>query len=101
MKSFIAVFALVVSANSFAYSTVDSSVLTIASPFLSSATTSGSLPKAEANKVINDAQELMQSGKPSEFLSAKIKLVQDSDASISEMEAVEVLIDHAEAILAN
>lgn len=101
MKFAIAMMSLLVSANVFAYSIADSTVLTLASPFLSSATTSASLPKAEAAKLINDAQELMQSGKSSEFLSAKIKLVQDSDASISEMEAVEVLIDHAEAVLVN
>lgn len=99
MKSLIAVLALTVSANVFAYSIADSTVLTSASPFLTSATTLSGL-KAEANQVINDAQNLMQSGEASAFLAEKIKLVQASDDSIADMEAVEILIEDAQVILA-
>ena len=99
MKSLIAVLALTVSANVFAYSIADSTVLTSASPFLTSATTLGGL-KAEANQVINDAQDLMQTGEASAFLAEKIKLVQESDASIADMEAVEILVEEAQTILA-
>lgn len=99
MKSLIAVMALVVSANSFAYSIADSTVLTSAAPFLSSATTSGGLQKAEANQVINDAQELLQSGVASASLSSKIEAVRATDDSISELEAVGILVDAATAIL--
>ena len=99
MKSLIAALALTVSANVFAYSIADSTVLTSASPFLTSATTLGGL-KAEANQVINDAQDLMQTGEASAFLAEKIKLVQESDASIADMEAVEILVEDAQTILA-
>lgn len=101
MKSLIAVIALVVSANSFAYSLADSTVLTIASPFLSSATTSGGLQKAEANKVIRDAQDFMQTGEASVSLLAKISMIQGSDDSISADDAVGLLIEDAQAVLAN
>lgn len=99
MKFTIAMLSLVISANVFAYSITDSTVLTSASPLLSSATTSGGLEKAQANIVLNDAQELMQSGRMSAFLSQKIKDAQEINTGASEAEALEMLINEAEAIL--
>lgn len=99
MKSLIAVLALAVSANVFAYSITDSTVLTSVSPLLSSATTSGSLPKLQANAVINDAQEMLQTGESSSFLSQKIKETQELNAGVSESEALDILIESAQSIL--
>jgi hypothetical protein len=99
MKSLIAILALAVTANVFAYSVTDSTVLTSASPFLSSATTSGSLGKAQANAIINDAQEMLQTGETSTFLSQKIKETQDLNAGASESEALDMLIESAQSIL--
>lgn len=99
MKFAIAMLSLVVSANVFAYSVTDSSVLTSASPLLSSATTSGGLQKAQANTVINDAQEMLQTGEASSFLSQKIKETQDLNEGASEAEALDILIESAQSIL--
>ncbi|MEA9357719.1 hypothetical protein SHI21_15925 [Bacteriovorax sp. PP10] len=99
MKSLIAILALAVTANVFAYSVTDSSVLTSAAPFLSSATTSGSLGKVQANAIINDAQEMLQTGETSSFLSQKIKETQDLNAGASESEALDILIESAQSLL--
>jgi hypothetical protein len=99
MKSLIAVLALAVSANVFAYSITDSSVLTSVSPLLSSATTSGELQKVQANAVINDAQEMLQTGETSSFLAQKIKETQDLNEGASETEALDILINSAQSIL--
>ena len=99
MKFTIAMLSLVVSANVFAYSVVDSSVLLSASPILSSATTSGGLPKIQANAVLNDAQEMLQTGNASLFLSQKISETQDLNEGISEVEALDILIESAQEIL--
>lgn len=99
MKTTIAMLSLVLSANVFAYSITDSSVLTSASPLLSSATTSGGYQKAQANLVMNDAQEFMQSGRLSAFLSQKIAEAQAINEGASEADALEMLINEAESIL--
>jgi hypothetical protein len=99
MKSTIALIALALSANVFAYSVTDSTVLTSASPLLSSATTSGGYQKAQANIVLNDAQEFMQSGRLSAFLSQKIAEAQAINEGASESDALEMLINEAESIL--
>lgn len=99
MKFTIAMLSLVISANVFAYSITDSTVLTSVSPLLSSATTSGGVQKAHANAVINDAQEMLQTGEASSFLSQKIKETQDLNAGASETEALDILINSAQSIL--
>ena len=99
MKLTIAMFSLVLSANVFAYSLGDSTVLTSAAPLLSSVSTSGGLEKAEANLVLNDAQELSLSGTMSVFLSQKINEVQEINNEASVADALEVLVSEAEAIL--
>ncbi|AUN97804.1 hypothetical protein DOM21_12305 [Bacteriovorax stolpii] len=99
MKKTIALIALALSANVFAYSITDSTVLTSASPLLSSATTSGEFQKAQANIVLNDAQEYMQSGRLSAFLSQKIADAQAINEGASESDALEMLLNEAESIL--
>ena len=99
MKFTIAMLSLVISANVFAYSITDSSVITSASPLLSTATTSGGLQKVQANAVINDAQEMLQSGQTSSFLAQKIKETQDLNEGASESEALDILIESAQSIL--
>lgn len=99
MKSLIAVIAIAISANSFAYSITDSTVLTSLSPLLSSATSSGGLQKVQANAVLNDAQEMLQSGEASSFLSQKIQETQAMNDGISEVEALDILVASAQSIL--
>lgn len=99
MKFTIAMLSLVISANVFAYSITDSSVLTSASPLLSTATTSGGLQKVQANAVLNDAQEMLQTGEASSFLSQKIKETQDLNEGASEAEALDILVESAQSIL--
>lgn len=99
MKALIAVLTLAVSANVFAYSVVDSTQLVSVSPILSVMTSSGGLEDKQAAVVLNDAQEYLQSGNMSSFLSQKIKEVQDLNAGASEADAVDMLVDAANDIL--
>lgn len=99
MKTSVALLTLVLSANVFAYSLRDSTVLTTAAPILSSASSSGTLPDKQAAMVLNDSQEFFQSGKLSVFLSQKIKETQAIDAEVSQEEALDLLINEAELIL--
>ena len=103
MKTAIALLSLVITANVFAsevaYSSADSSVLTTAGPMLSSATTSGSIPEKQARMLLNDAQDLIQDGKMSAFLNQKIKEIQAQDTDASESDALDLLINQAEALL--
>lgn len=97
MKATIALLALALSANVMAYSITDSTVLTSATPLLSSATTSGGLEKVQAAAILNDSQEFFQSGKLSAFLAQKVSEVQ-SENEVSVEEAVDLLVNAAEAI---
>ena len=99
MKTTIALLSLVISANVFAYSVADSSVLTSAAPMLSSATSSGSGTQKLAALILNDAQELIQYGKMSSFLNQKIKEIQATHTDASQSEALDLLINQAEAAL--
>lgn len=99
MKFTIAMLSLVITANVFAYSVTDISALTSISPLLSSATTSGGMQKIQADAVLNDAQEMLQTGEASLFLSQKIKETQDLNAGVSEIEALDILIESAQEVL--
>lgn len=99
MKLTIAILSLVVSANVFAYSLADSSVLSSATPLLSSATTSGAFNAKQAALVLNDTQEFMQSGNLSAFLGQKIKDAQALNEGTSQEDALDMLINEAEALL--
>ena len=98
MKKLIAVATLALSLNSFAASFVGTTLLPTQSLALSSVSTSGGMQK-EAAQVINDSQELIQSGKMSAFLSQKIKDIQAQDASVSDQDALDALISVSEHIL--
>lgn len=100
MKTTIALLSLVLSANVFAYSVADSTVISLASPFLLSASSSGAYDDfKQAAMVLNDAQELIQNGRMSVFLNQKIKEVQAVHAEASEADALDLLINEAESIL--
>lgn len=103
MKTTLAILSLILSANvlasDVAYSSADSSVLTTAGPMLSSATTSGTLPEKQAQMVLNDAQDFMQDGQMTAFLSQKIKEVQELNKDASQSEALDLLIAEADSIL--
>lgn len=99
MKIAIALLSLSLTANVFAYSLTDSTVLTGLSPLLTTVSTSGGL-KQDAAKIVNDAQELMQSGKMSTFLGQKIKEVQEIK-DVSEAEALDLLVNESVIVLEN
>jgi hypothetical protein len=98
MKIFIALLSVFVTANSFGASLNDASAVTTILPYATSATTV-TLPKLQAAIVLNDAQEAMQSGKVSTFLAQKIKDVQTSNSTMSESDALEIVIADAQEIL--
>lgn len=100
MKFIIAMLSIAVSANVFAYSVADSSVLTAASPLLTSEITSGGVEKFQAKEILDDAQEMLQTGDTSPFLSQKIKETQDLNQGTSVAEALDILIESAQSILA-
>lgn len=99
MKVSIAILSLVLSANVMAYSIVDSSVLTSATPLLTTATTSGGLADKQAALILNDSQEFFQSGRLSSFLAQKVSEVQAEISDASVEEAVDLLVNEAVSIL--
>jgi hypothetical protein len=99
MKFTLATLSLIISANVFAYSATDATVLTSASPMLSSAATSDSQQKKEAAALINDVQGYSQLGKTTIRLAQKIKDIQAQDESLSVAEALELIVFEAESIL--
>lgn len=92
MKSLIAVLALTLTANAFAYSIAETGVSISYSHF--------SLLKTEAAMVVNDVQELIQNGTATPLLSSKIAQLQDADNSLSDADALDILIEQSNAILA-
>ena len=98
MKLSIALLTFALSANVMAYSITDSTVLTSATPLLSSATTSGGFAEKQAALVLNDSQEYFQSGRLSAFLAQKVSEVQ-AESELSVEEAVDALVTDAESIL--
>ena len=98
MKKTIVFLTFLVSTNTFAYSVVDLTVLTSALPFISSASTSSGEAK-QAETLLNDAQAFFQNGTLTVFLQQKIKETQSLNEGASEADAIEMLIEEAEAIL--
>ena len=99
MKFTIVMLSLIVSTNVFAFAEVSlqsqmSSVTTLI-------LTSGPVHKVQAAAVINDAQEMLQTGAVSLFLSQKIQEVQSQNAGLSEAEALDILIESAQSALSN
>ena len=52
-------------------------------------------PKTQANLVINDSQQALNTGIVSLFLSEKIQEIQDQNEDISESEALDILLESA------
>jgi hypothetical protein len=94
MKKLIAIATLALSVNAFSASFVGTTLLPTQSLALSSVSTS-----KEAAQVINDSQELIQSGKMTAFLGQKIKDIQAQDSSVSDSEALDALLSVSEHIL--
>ena len=105
MKSTIAILSLIVSANVFAlnvtYAINNVLVGTTLVPVLSSATSSGVYKKEQDTMLLNDAQEMLQNGNISIFLSQKIQEVQDLNVGLSEVEALDILIESAQVSLSH
>lgn len=96
MKTIIMVLALSLGANSYAFNVTSgatgvSSVLTL---------TSNDGRGIGHKQILKDANEYYQSGKISPALAQEIKNIQ-ADFSVSEMEAVDMLVDYAELISAS
>ena len=107
MKSTIVMLSLIVSANLFASGDTSpfamSSFGTVIYLGTTFASTTGPVfrHKLQAQAVINDAQEMMQTGSISLLLSEKIQEAQNLNDGLSESEALDVLIEAAEKALAN
>lgn len=95
MKLFIVALALTVSANSHAFL-----LYTGASAFTTGISVTDNKEMAEQEAIIKDASEFYQSGKVSLALAQEIKDVQ-SQFEVSELEAVDMIVDYAELILAS
>ncbi|MBY0413667.1 MAG: hypothetical protein K2Q18_05860 [Bdellovibrionales bacterium] len=98
MKSVIALISVVISSNAFSYSATDASVLTSASPLLTTAVTSGGSPEKQAVLILDAVQEL-ELGKISPFLNQKIKEFQARHPDQSVADAIDSLVDEAQTIL--
>ena len=100
MKITIAMLSLILSANVFANAVSSNSlILTSSAPSLSSASTVASNQKVQAEAVINDAQDMLQTGEVSLFLSQKIQETQALNLDLSEADALDILIESAYSIL--
>ena len=93
MKFTIAMLSLVLSANVFAFSLVSTAGVSISSEVLPA-------EKIQATLVLNDAQEMLNNGGVSLFLSQKLQETQDLNDGLSEAEALDILIESAQTILA-
>ncbi len=102
MKFAIVMLYMVVSANVFAFGENKISVSTNFSLLGTMISTSGPAGhKVQAEAVLNDAQEMLQTGSVSLFLSQKIQEVQNENDGISESEALDILIEASQVALAN
>ena len=98
MKFTIAMLSLVLSVNVFAFGESGIFAATFFAPFISTDMTSSMKLKVQADVVIDDAQEMLQTGKVSVFLSQKIQEVKAQKPGLSDAEALDVLIDYAYVI---
>jgi hypothetical protein len=96
MKSMLIVTALVImSGNVFASSVVQTAL----APFATSALTTLGPAFKQAQIIVNDAQEYLQTGTATTFLAQKISEIQAEDSAISDSEALEILLENAQIIL--
>ena len=92
MKLFISMLSLVFTVNVFALSTVSTGGTSISTVVLQD-------KKVQATLVLNDAQEMIDSGRVSIFLSEKLIQTQSKLEGVSESEALDILIESAHSIL--
>lgn len=110
MKSLIALIAIVASANSFAfsvgYSTVTTYKIGVGTSLVTAATLLSSsgqdlYGRKVSERIIQDSQEMMQTGEATSFLSQMIKQTQEIYTDASDAESLGILVTRAEEILAN
>ena len=89
MKFTIVTLSLILSTNLFAKSVYEASELSLFTSYL----------KVQAEYVIEDTQEMLQSGRISILLSQKIKEIQAANQDLSDAEALDILIETAEKVL--
>jgi hypothetical protein len=95
-------FALEAGTNALAYTlaqTIYTAAIGVATTEASSLATSSKNQKAEAQRIQNEAQIYLESGKTTLFLESKIQVAKDLDSSLSDSEAVDLLIEASSIIL--
>jgi hypothetical protein len=95
MKTLMTIAMLTLSLNAFSASTAATSIVSGTGSFLSSE----EMAKKEAAQVIVDSEEANQTGKVTEFLAEKIRNVQGNDESLSEKDALDLLVSESLSIL--
>ena len=98
MKSTIVMLSLVFSVNAFA-STLAPTIWTSVTAGIAGVVVTSNA-KVQSLAVLNDAQEMLNTGRTSLFLSQKIQETQDLNEDLSEVEALDILIESAQNILA-
>jgi hypothetical protein len=110
MKKLLVFTVLLISFNAFSYSTTQLVAYTLAETIyvtaitgatieVSSNITSSTEQRKEAVKIQNEVQNYYQSGELSPFLAAKLEVVAKIDASLSEEEALDALLESTLIIL--
>lgn len=95
-------FALETGTNALAYTlaqTIYTAALGVATSEASSMATSSKTLKADAQRIQNEAQIYLQSGKTTLFLESQIQLAKDLDSTLSDDEAVDLLLQASNLIL--
>lgn len=95
-------FALETGTNALAYTlaqTIYTAALGVASSEATSLAISSKGQKAEAERIQNEAQLYLQSGRTSLFLESKIQLAKELDSTLSDDEAVDLLLEASKIIL--
>lgn len=95
-------FALEAGTNALAYTlaeTIYTAALGVATTEATSLAVSSKNQKAEAQRIQNEAQLYLQSGKTSLFLESKIQLAKELDSTLSDDDAVDLLIEASRIIL--
>jgi len=95
-------FALEAGTNALAYTlaeTIYTAALGVATTEATSLAVSSKSQKAEAQRIQNEAQLYLQTGKTSLFLESKIQMAKELDATLSDDEAVDLLIEASKIIL--
>lgn len=98
MKALIAIVAISFSIQSFAYET---SLMSSVSSYLTSASLSGQNPFLKAEEVLKDTDAYNLNGDISPALAEHIRGLQNETSELSQAEAIDVLVEQAQKILAD